>query len=176
MLRLLLLRHAKSSWAEPGMADRDRPLASRGRKAGALMGRAMAERGLVPDLILCSPTRRTRETLDALKPNLGKKTAVTIVDELYEPGAADYRAVIAANGDDAKTLLVIAHNPTIQATAIGLAGAGDKSLIAALAGKFPTAALAVLDFANETTWSSLSAGAGRLTAFLTPADLGGDDD
>jgi phosphohistidine phosphatase len=176
MPRLLLLRHAKSSWAEPGMADIDRPLAPRGQRTAALMGKAMAERGFLPDLILCSPTRRTRETLAALKPHLGKKTPVAIADDLYETRSKDYRDAIAASGKNADSLLVIGHNPTMQATAIALSGTGDKALIDALSRKFPTVALAVIDFADDVTWRSLPSGGGRLIAFLTPADLGADAD
>ena len=60
--QLMLLRHAKAELGGPGMTDFERPLAGRGRKAAARMGRYLAENGLAPDLVLCSPARRTRET------------------------------------------------------------------------------------------------------------------
>src|ERR1700739_1274774 len=68
MHQLLLLRHAKSSWDEPKLADRDRPLNKRGRNAAAAMREAMRNLGLAPDVVLLSPARRTRETLAALEP------------------------------------------------------------------------------------------------------------
>ena len=70
MLTLSLLRHAKSSWNNPSLADRDRPLAIRGVADAPLMGRAMTERGIDPDLVLCSSARRTRDTLALVLPEL----------------------------------------------------------------------------------------------------------
>ncbi len=70
MSRLLLLRHAKSDWGEAGLQDFDRPLAPRGQRAAADMAKAISAAGMLPDRILCSPARRTRETLAALRPYL----------------------------------------------------------------------------------------------------------
>ena len=170
MPRLLLLRHAKSSWAEPGTADRDRPLAPRGREAAKRMASHMAGADFVPTRILCSPARRTRETLAAILPHFPDKTQVAIADELYEPGHDDYRAVIAAHGGNAACLLVIGHNPAIHATALRLFGPADKKTAAQLASKFPTAALAVIEF-DSADWNRIRPKGGRLVSFLRPRDL-----
>lgn len=175
MLRLLLLRHAKSAWADPGLKDIDRPLAPRGRRAAGVMGQALAREEYHPDRILCSPARRTRETLAELLPHLGEAPAVAVIPALYEP-AGDYRDAIAEHGDGARRLLVIGHNPAIQATAVTLIGAGNRPLIAEIAAKFPTAALAAIDF-DADSWNEIAPRKGRLAAFLTPRSLAaaGDD-
>jgi phosphohistidine phosphatase len=175
MRRLLLLRHAKSSWANAGVADRDRTLTERGESAAATMGKAMAERGLIPDRILCSTARRTRETLAALQPHLAAEAPVVLLEELYSTPDEDYTAILATNGGDARNLLVIGHNPRTQVTAVNLVRDGDKAERARLAGKFPTAALAVIGF-DRDGWETLASDRGRLELFLTPRDLGGDDD
>ena len=95
---------------------------------------------------------------------------IEITSALYEPHAGDYCAVIADHGDLAKTLLVIGHNPAIQATAVLLCGSGDPAVAAEIAAKFPTAALAVLDF-KEPDWSRLKAHSGAVVAFVTPRGL-----
>ncbi len=89
MRRLLLLRHAKSAWDDPGMADRDRPLAPRGLRDAALMAAEIQRRGLHADRILCSPARRTRETLAALIPDIGDEARIAITAGLYEPPSGD---------------------------------------------------------------------------------------
>jgi phosphohistidine phosphatase len=66
--RLYLLRHAKSSWKEAGLADHDRPLARRGRRAAKAIGRHLREQRVEPELVLCSTARRTRETLEGIEP------------------------------------------------------------------------------------------------------------
>jgi phosphohistidine phosphatase len=174
MRQLLLLRHAKSSWAEDELHDRDRPLSERGMRDAALMARTIAGRDLVPDRILCSPARRVSETLDRLRPHLPASTGVVVIEALYGlPG--DYRAIIAGNGESARRLLVIGHNPLIQATALALVRNGDAPLRQHLAAKYPTGALAVLDF-GEGDWTQVTAAGGRLTAFLRPRDLAPDED
>lgn len=168
---LLLLRHAKSAWDDHRLADIDRPLAPRGLRAAQLIAEAIEERGLRPDRILCSPALRTRETLATLVSHLGDDDLqVEITDALYEPHAGDYREVIAEHGDQAKTLLVIGHNPAIHATAILVCGSGNPEIGAEIAAKFPTAALAVIDF-SEPDWSRLKAGSGTPVAFITAKAL-----
>ncbi len=170
MLRLLILRHAKSAWADPGLRDLDRPLAPRGHQAAELMGRAIADDEFRPDRILCSPARRTRETLAGLLPALGKGPDVEIVPELYEPASGNYCTVIAEHGENARRLLVVGHNPASQATALMLSGSGDRDLIGEVAATFPTAALAVIDF-EAGAWAEVAPRKGRLAAFLTTPSL-----
>jgi len=175
MPRLLLLRHAKSSWADPGLADSDRPLAPRGRRAAERMAAVIASRAdLVPDRILCSPVRRTRETLAPLLARLGNSRQVSVADELYEPAAGDYRNIIASYGGSSRHLLVIGHNPAIQATALALIAPENNGPAHRLAAKFPTAALAVIDF-DTADWSEIRPKTGRLVEFIRPRDLDEED-
>ena len=169
MTRLLLLRHAKSSWAEPGTADRDRPLNPRGRRAAQYMAQWISQAEFPPERILCSPSRRTRETLAALLPHLEQPGDVAILDELYDPLSDDYCETIAAHGGNANCLLLIGHNPTIHTTALRLIGNAEGGDAAQLAAKFPTAALAVIDF--DGSWQQIAARSGSLVAFVRPREL-----
>jgi phosphohistidine phosphatase len=171
MPRLLLLRHAKSSSSEPGKPDRERPLAPRGREAAERMAQEMSARGLLPDRILCSPARRTGETLAALLPHLPKSVDLQLVEDLYEaPG--DYRATIVLRGGDAACLLVVGHNPAIHATAVELIRATDRKSVVDIVSKFPTGALVVIDFTDD--WADIRPGRGKLSAFIRPRDLADD--
>ncbi len=167
--RLLLLRHAKALPPEHGMADRDRPLAPRGHKDAALM--APAVRDAAPDLVLCSPSRRTRETLAGLTDSGISEESVSFVPNIYD-AAGDYLDIIAREADEAGTVLLIGHNPTIQMTALTLTGSGDRAAADSLASKFPTCGLAIFDL-DIAGWRALKPGAGRLQSFLIPRDFGG---
>jgi phosphohistidine phosphatase len=175
MKQLLLLRHAKSSWADDALADRQRPLAARGAQAATRMGEELAARGLLPDRILCSPAVRTRETLAQLKPSLAAATPVEFVEDLYDPPEADYLGIIHDYGGSADRLLVIGHNPHTHATALTLVGDGDRGERARLVVKFPTAGLAVLAF-DDNSWAGIAPASGRLEAFVRPKDLMPDAD
>ena len=169
MRHLLLLRHAKAAPAERGMADRDRPLAERGIRDARLMGRAMAAEPL-PDLILCSPATRTRETLAEIVGAFPAAPEVEIVDELYGGAGPTYAGIIAKHGRGAGRLLVVGHNPTIHMTALAVAEKpGGK-----LTSKMPTCALVAIDF-DVPSWTGLRAGSGKLVFFRRPRDLGATD-
>jgi phosphohistidine phosphatase len=170
MPTLFLLRHAKSDWSDHGAADIDRPLSSRGERAAALIAQAIADRDLIPDLVLCSPARRTRETLAALQPVLGNAVPVRITEGLYEPASGNYRAIVEEESAGAERLMVIGHNPAIHATATLFAGKGDAGLLHSLSEKFPTGALAVIDF-KKADWPEPRPQTGRLSALILPRTL-----
>lgn len=138
------------------------------------MAKAIEAEGMVPDRILCSPARRTRETLAALLPYLAGEGSVSIDPKLYDSRPGDYLAAIARSGNDAVTLMVIGHNPTIHASALLLAGGGEPRLLSDLAAKYPTGALAVIDFPHPG-WTQLDPHSGQLAVFLKPRDLDPDD-
>ena len=169
MKHLLLLRHAKAVPAEPGIADRNRPLAARGHRDAALIGGAIAK-DWPPDLILSSPSLRTLETTADVTAALPAAPQSIADESLYggDPGA--YLAALAEHGDGAHRLLVVGHNPTIHETAVMLANSPEAGMRA----KFPTAALAVLAF-DVDDWSKIRPGRGRLVRFLRPKDLGARD-
>jgi phosphohistidine phosphatase len=159
--RLALLRHAKSSWADSGLADTDRPLSSRGRGAATRIGRYIRDEGIMPDLVLCSSAVRTRQTLERLE--LDADVVVEVEDELYGAGAAQLLRRIRGIPESVASALVIGHNPGIHDLAIGLAG--DARL-----GSFPTGALAELSVPTGT-WDRLGEGGATLHAFVTPREL-----
>ena len=119
-----------------------------------------------PDRILCSPARRAQETLAALLPHLAGRSTVAIKQALYDR-AGDYRDVIGEHGGNARRLLVIGHNPAVQATALALTGSGDETLRRDLAAVFPTGALAVIEV--DLGWADIRARSGQLAAFRRPA-------
>ena len=166
MHRLLLLRHAKSSWDQPDLADHDRPLAPRGRRAAIALGEHL--RGLAgrPELVVCSSAARTVETLELIRPGLPAGTSVTIDEALYAADEDELLGCVRHLPSTAACVLLIGHNPGIRDLAVMLAGHGDRTARAAIAAKFPTAALAQL--AIDQPWSAVEPGAATLEAYWTP--------
>ena len=121
MKRLYLLRHAKSSWDDPTLADHDRPLAPRGRRAAKVMAEHLGRKGIAPELVLCSPSRRTRQTLKRLVPALGKSADVQIEFPLYAAPEADLLEVLHEVPDEVESVMLIGHNPGIQDLGLSLA-------------------------------------------------------
>jgi phosphohistidine phosphatase len=170
MRRLMLLRHAKSDWSVGGQRDIDRTLAPRGREVAPLMGRYMAQHGLAPDRVLVSSARRTRETWELLAPEFGEQPAFGYEPRLYEASAKAILAVVHETAADIHTLLLIGHNPGLQEIAAKLMATGEIDARQQLMEKFPTAALAVLDFPTDA-WTTLKPSSGRLDRFVTPKAL-----
>jgi phosphohistidine phosphatase len=169
MHQLLLLRHAKSSWDDQGVADRERPLNRRGERAAAAIGQAMSERGLVPGLILASPARRSMQTLAALAPFPGK-TRIETKEPLYLARVPDLLEILRGVAESEAGVLVIGHNPGLHELAVTLIGEGKLTADAErLTQRFPTAALA--EFAIAGRWRDLGPGGGRLLRLLLPRDL-----
>jgi len=175
MLRLLLLRHAKSDWPRPGMPDRDRPLNARGREAVPRIAAHIFSHDLVPRRALVSTAVRSRETWKLMTPFFPRKPETIFERRLYESSPHAILSVIKETPASVKSLLVLGHNPGLQTLAMALIGSGENQAREDLAGKFPTAALAVIDFIVGP-WSALRPGTGRLDRFVTPRALSGDDD
>jgi phosphohistidine phosphatase len=170
MRRLLLLRHAKSDWSRPGQPDRDRVLSERGRLAAPLMGAYMKSHGLMPDLALVSPATRTRETWNLVAAALQNPPPARFEAAIYEQGPEALLELIQTAPDSAKTIVVVGHNPTFHAVALDLVGAGDIEARRKLTEKFPTAALAVIDFVARD-WRGVHRSGGRLERFVSPRSL-----
>ena len=170
MRRLMLLRHAKSDWSTPGARDRDRPLSARGREAAPKMGAYMARHALVPDLIVASPATRVGETLDHLLPAFNEPPTIRHDDRLYETGADALLDVIKETPKSVHSLLLVGHNPGLAELASLLMASGDVEARQRLIEKFPTAALAVIDFPLDD-WGRLHPKAGRLDRFVVPRAL-----
>jgi phosphohistidine phosphatase len=167
MRRLMLLRHAKSDWSSPGMPDRERPLNARGAGDARTMGVYLARHALVPDRILCSPAERTRQTAEAIVKGWPAAVEITYSDRLYEASPEAILSLVRAVAPEVHGLLVIGHNPGLQEAARMLIAAGDIEPRERLHEKFPTAALAVIDFPIDA-WSKLHRQSGRLDRFVTP--------
>jgi phosphohistidine phosphatase len=165
--RLYLLRHAKSSWKEKGLADHDRPLARRGRRATKAIRRHLREQGVEPELLLCSTARRARETLEGIEPALGRGK-VRVEPDLYGAGPADLLARLQAIPAAVRSVMVIGHNPGLAQLALLLARHGSR--VHELEAKFPTGALATLAFRGPG-WAALDRGTAELIEFIRPRDL-----
>ena len=170
MLTLSLLRHAKSSWKNPTLPDRERPLATRGTADAPLMGRTMAERGIDPELVLCSSARRTVDTVALVLPELKVEPKVVYEDALYHASPAEMLEMLRQIEPGATRVMIVGHNPELQAFALDLIGSGPKHLRDRLMEKFPTAALAVINF-TAGLWSSITVNSGTLGLFLSPKEL-----
>ena len=167
MPRLLLLRHAKSSWDDTSADDFDRPLNARGRMAAPVMGSHIAAHGLAPDRILSSSARRARETLAGMLPHLDGDIDIRLTRDLYFAGEDRTIDQIRAHGGNVATLMVIGHYPGVQETALALLGDGPATILESLAAKFPTAGLVVIDF-PAMKWVDIEPKTGRAVAFLRP--------
>jgi phosphohistidine phosphatase len=166
MKRLLLIRHAKSSWHDPALSDHERPLAPRGRTAADRVADHLEREGSKVDLVLCSSARRTRDTLERLSQAFGE-AEILVEDGLYGASAADLLDRLHEVSESVGTTAVIGHNPGIQDLALELAMDGPD--LERARAKFPTAALAVLEF--DAPWAELATGGARLVSFTVPRDL-----
>ncbi len=173
MRRLILMRHAKSSWAKPGLADFERPLNDRGRDAAPRMAAYLAAKGYDIDCILCSGARRTRETLALMLPRIAGEYTIIVSRAFYDGEWADYLVNLRAAPAVAKTILVIGHNPAIQELALTLGRDSAAAAARDMTEKYPTAALAVFDFDVED-WADIGPGKGIVADFRRPRDLAAD--
>lgn len=163
--RIVILRHAKADW--PDVPDHERPLAERGRQDAPAAGRWLAERGIQPELTLCSTAARTRETWKLVAAELPRRPRTRYEDAVYEATLGDLLAVVNGVDDDVRELLLIGHNPGMHALADALAGRAEGDARARMnRGGFPTAAIAVLTLGGS--WKSAEHGAGTLTDYWTP--------
>jgi phosphohistidine phosphatase len=170
--RIWLLRHAKSSWADPELADAERPLAPRGRRAAKAMARHLLKRaGGPPTLVLCSPARRTLETLAPLREKLPDRVQVRVERALYLAGRARLLARLRRLPDAQRDVLVVGHDPGLHDLALALARPSRSAAAARLREKLPTGALVALDL-ELSHWRELAPGSARLAAFVRPRDLG----
>jgi phosphohistidine phosphatase len=171
--RVWLLRHAKSSWSDPSLADRDRPLAARGRRAAKAMARhAAALPGGLPTLVLCSPARRARETLEPLRERLPEGARVRIEKSLYMASAERLLARLRRLPDAQRDVLLIGHDPGLHELALALARPARTAALARLREKLPSGALVAFEL-ELPSWRALAPATARLARFDRPRDLRG---
>jgi phosphohistidine phosphatase len=165
--RLHLLRHAKSSWDDPTLRDRDRPLAPRGRRATTRIARWARKHDIRPQLVVSSSALRAQETLQGVLPGLGEPEVWTEV-ALYAASAETLLERVRALPDEAEEAMLVGHNPGLGNLLLLLAEPGE--LRERAEAKVPTGALATLE-ADIASWSELEPGGGRLVAFVVPREL-----
>jgi phosphohistidine phosphatase len=159
--RLILLRHAKSDW--PDVPDHDRPLAKRGRRDAPRVGQWLRDHGYLPDTVICSTARRTRQTWDLVAPELNGSPNVQFEPRAYAASPQTLLYLCRELPSPCRAALLIGHNPGIEELAGALAAQGAAGL------RFPTAAAAVFGFPGE--WPALAPGHARLLDSVVPADL-----
>ncbi len=166
MIFLYLLRHAKSSWDDPGLADHERPLAARGERAARRMAEIMARDGIAPELVLCSSARRARDTLTRVAVGIPSIPDVRVEDELYAASARSTLARLRRVPDSVKSVMVVGHNPGLQELALWLL---DPPGRARVGDKLPTGALAALQL-DVPSWNRLRRRSATLQAVIRPRD------
>jgi phosphohistidine phosphatase len=156
---LLIVRHAKSDWGHTGLADHDRPLNDRGRRDAPRLGRRVAERGAVPEVIRSSTALRARTTASLLAAELGLEASEVELDEsMYATSVAHLIEVIEALDDAARTVMLVGHNPEFSALVTRLTG-DDVEL--------PTCTVAEVRLRAER-WADAAGAAGELVRVDSP--------
>jgi phosphohistidine phosphatase len=166
---VVLLRHGKSSWSDSTLADSERPLAPRGERASRKLAKYMRRKRIRPALVLCSPSLRTRQTLEAVGSSLGKRCAVEVVPQLYAASEQELLERLQDLPESVSSVMLIGHNPGLHNLALVLASRGAD--LPRLEEKFPTGALATLVVHSES-WAALGPGEAELVDYVVPRQLG----
>lgn len=171
MKTLTLLRHAKSGWDDPIVRDFDRPLNGRGRRAATAVGREMRDKGLEFDRVIASPALRVVETVARVAEAYGRPIEPAYDRRVYLATAPALLDVVRETDDCAGRLLLVGHNPGLEALAL-LLTRKEKSngLRSELSSKYPTGAVAEISFAVDH-WGDVAPGGGNLERFFRPRDL-----
>ncbi|GAB5390033.1 MAG: histidine phosphatase family protein [Alphaproteobacteria bacterium] len=173
MKTLYLLRHAKSAWDNPGLQDHDRPLAPRGVKACALMGQHLGNRGVRPDIVICSTATRAQMTLQRVRPYIRPLPKVIDDRRAYMADPEDMLHLLAELDEsmpDSQSAMIVGHNPGMYMLANTLSRNGDPAELGRLRHKYPTCAFAeITSEAND--WSSFRRARCTLQHYRTPRHL-----
>jgi len=165
---IILLRHGKSSWSDPTLADLDRPLAPRGERASGRIAKYIRQKKIRPALVLYSPSLRTRQTLEAIESSLGKRSVVELEPQLYAASEGELLRRLQALPESVDSVMLIGHNPGLHELARTLASRGAE--LPRLEEKFPTGALATLVLDSES-WATLGPGDAELVDYVVPRQL-----
>lgn len=157
---LFLVRHAKSSWSDPSLSDRDRPLNKRGRRSAPDMGGRLALKGHQPDLIIASPAKRARMTAKIIAKELGYPKSEIITDEsMYFSGVGGMLTMLEGVDDRYQKVMIVGHNPAMTSLMNSLCDASVDNM--------PTCAVAVINY-DMASWSELMSEEGRLLDYDFP--------
>jgi phosphohistidine phosphatase len=164
-LRLILIRHAKSSWSDPFGDDHERVLSKRGQASAKAIGEWMAQEGYLPDTVLCSDAARTQETAELILAALDPKPRLQLSGRIYHAAPDTILEMIQKQTE--QTIAVIGHNPGIGMLANGLVQSAPEHHRFS---DYPTCASTVIDFDNDR-WIEVQPGKGQCKAFVVPRDL-----
>lgn len=169
MSELHLLRHAKAVPQEEGGPDRERALEKRGRRGAQAIAQWIEQHRLAPELVLCSPSLRTRQTLDIVAPAFARPPKILLEEGIYLASARQLLARLRQVPKAAESVMVVGHNPGLQELAVLLAEVTNGPAASRLAEGFPTGAL--VSFELAVAWAALDRRSARITAFVSPKEL-----
>lgn len=171
MTILAIMRHAKSDWGQPALADFDRPLNERGRKAAKRVGRELKDRRVRFDRVIASPAVRVRETLERLERGYGKQFPVEFDPRVYDATLPTLLELVRTIPGRFHAPLLIGHNPGLHQLALALTSADASSLRDKLTENFPTGALALIEF-PAVRWDEIAETTGIVRELILPRELG----
>lgn len=157
----MIVRHAKSSWADPYLADFERPLNERGLTAAPFMGEFMRTNGLVPDKIVSSPAARAKHTAELIKKAGRFAPAIDFDGRIYEASPRTWRDVVSELPDESQHVMLVGHNPGMEGFIRFLTGEYER---------MPTAAVAVIRL-DIKRWEKIDEDCCELHAVYRPKDL-----
>ena len=161
MRKLLIMRHAKSSWDNAEISDFDRPLNPRGLQAAPFMGSQIYKNNLIPDLIVSSPAKRAKQTAVLVRGSAGVETNIEFEEKIYEASPTTLLYITSEISDKYKSVLIIGHNPGIE---------GFIRILTSETHQMPTAAVAQISL-NIEKWADISINCGQLELLMRPKDL-----
>ena len=170
MKKIILLRHAKSSWQDPSLDDHDRPLNARGRGAAPIIGDWLAHRNHLPDTVLCSSARRTRQTVKGLRKAIPSLPEARIEEPLYHASPGTMLERLRGLPVECQTVLLVGHQPGLGTLTRMLSDGRESRRCRRAFEHFPTAAAAVLDV-DIADWADLAYGIAHFVDFAKPREL-----
>jgi phosphohistidine phosphatase len=170
MKRLAVLRHAKSSWDEPGLDDFNRPLNERGWKSARRMGRELKRRGVRFDLVLASTAARVRETIDGLAEKYDFEAPIRFEQKIYLASTQTLISLIRELPESVQAPLLVGHNPGLERLLVELTHDDEQGQRGRIEGKYPTGAFAVIELPSAS-WGKIEPGSGEIVELILPKEL-----
>ncbi|MCP4935920.1 MAG: histidine phosphatase family protein [bacterium] len=170
MLTLTMLRHAKSSWGDPLLRDKNRPLNARGKSQAQQMGEHLSQQRIDPNLIICSSAKRARQTLKQVSKKWQTDAQAVFEDQLYLASSSTIVSLLEKYGNNADHIMIIGHNPGFHKLASSLADTGNANDLVNLSQRYPTGTLCVIK-SNAKQWRNIDNEPGELASFTSPKSL-----
>lgn len=170
MTLLTLIRHAKSDWDDPRVDDFDRPLNKRGHHAALQVGEELKKRGFKFDLVIASPARRVRETLEGIEQGYGEQLPTQFEPGLYGASEQGLFQLVRQIPERSHATMIVGHNPGLQHLVLSLSRNDEAGLRKKVAEKFPTAAVALIEL-PVPRWTEVEEGSGEIAELILARDL-----